>query len=381
VHIEVITEYSKFLSLGSVWNKLLDRSGIDHPFLTHEWISVWWDCFADTAATPYILTVVSGSDIIAIAPLMLSRARLYGCPVRRLHAIVNVYTERFDLLLGERPQEACDVIWNYLKTHADEWDVLELRQLPGDSTTLKCLPGLIERDGYPVGRWSANDAPYVAVRQPWDAYYRSLKKSHRSNIRNHTRQLERHGPLALDIVAIDDRWEADMEDALKLEAVTWKEYEGTSLRSCRESAAFYRRILQRAAQLGWLHMCFLKVGSARIAVRISLLYRNKLFMLKSGYDEAYHRYSPGQVLTERLLREAWDQKWDEVDFLGDEERWKVSWATDLRPHAWFFVFPNRVKSRLLHGMKFRVIPGLRQSNLFPTVRRTMMKLGVPIHGD
>src|SRR5688572_10543152 len=93
VHIEVITEYSKFLSLGTVWNKLLDRSGIDHPFLTHEWISVWWECFADAAATPYILTVVSGSDIIAIAPLMLSRARLYGCPVRRLHAIVNVYTE------------------------------------------------------------------------------------------------------------------------------------------------------------------------------------------------------------------------------------------------------------------------------------------------
>jgi hypothetical protein len=32
-------------------------------------------------------------------------------------------------------------------------------------------------------------------------------------------------------------------------------------------------------------------------------------------------------------------------------------------------------------MKFRVIPGIRQSNLFPTVRRTMLKFGVPIHGD
>ena len=87
-------------------------------------------------------------------------------------------------------------------------------------------------------------------------------------------------------------------------------------------------MLQRAAQLGWLHICFLKVGTVRIAVRISLVYRNKLFMLKSGYDEAFHRYSPGQVLTEHLLREAWEKKWDEVDFLGEEERWKLSWATD-----------------------------------------------------
>jgi CelD/BcsL family acetyltransferase involved in cellulose biosynthesis len=380
VHIEVITEYSKFLTLGAIWNKLLERSGIDHPFLTHEWISVWWDCFAESA-TPYILTVVSGADIIAIAPLMLSKARLYGCPIRRLQAIVNVYTERFDLLLGEHPQEACELMWAYLKDHADEWDVLELRQLPAQSNALEYLPPLIERDGYAVGRWSANDAPYVAIRQPWDSYYRSLKKAHRSNVRNHARQLERAGRVSLDVVAIADRWEADMEDAFKLEAVTWKVDEGTSLRSRRESAVFYRRMLQRAAPLGWLHLCFLKVGEARIAVRISLLYRNKLFMLKSGYDEAYHRYSPGQVLTERLLREAWDKKWDEVDFLGDEERWKLSWATDRRPHEWLFVFPNRMKSRLLHGMKFRVIPGIRQSNLFPTVRRTMMKLGVPIHGD
>jgi CelD/BcsL family acetyltransferase involved in cellulose biosynthesis len=378
VHIEVITEYSKFLALESVWNKLLQRSGIGHPFMTHEWISIWWECFGD-AATPYIVTVVSGADIIAIAPLMLSSARLYGCPIRRLQAMVNVYTERFDLLLGDHPEEASEAIWAYLKDHADEWDVLELRQLPSESQTLQYLLPLIERDGYRAGRWSANEAPYVAIRQPWESYYQSLKKAHRSNLRNHARQLERKGPVTLDVVAIDDRWEADMEDALKLEAVAWKVDEGTSLRSCNESTVFYRRMLQRAAKLGWLHMCFLKVGSARIAVRISLLFGNKLFMLKSGYDEAYHRYSPGQVLTERLLREAWDKKWDEVDFLGDDERWKLSWATDRRSHTWLFVFPNKVKARLLHGMKFRVIPGIRQSNLFPTVRRTMMKLGVPIH--
>lgn len=380
MHVKVITEYSDFAALASIWNGLLERSGIDHPFLTHEWITVWWNCFAE-GATPYIMTVLSGTEIIAIAPLMLTRSRLYGCSVRHLRAIVNVYTERFDLLLGDRPHEACELLWTYLKAHTDEWDVLELRQLPCDSSALEHLPSLIEADRYPLGRWPANEAPYVAIRQPWDAYYQSLKKAHRSNLRNHTRQLERQGPVVLDIVAIDDRWEDDMEDALKLEAVTWKVAEGTSLRSRRESDMFYRLMLQQAAQLGWLHMCFLKVGSVRIAVRISLLYRNRLFMLKSGYDEAYHRYSPGQVLTELLLREAWEQKLDEVDFLGDDERWKLSWATGRRSHSWLFAFPNRMKSRLLHGMKFRVIPGLRQSNFFPAVRRTMLKLGVPIHDN
>ena len=121
-----------------------------------------------------------------------------------------MYTERFDLLLGDRPQEVCEPC-GYLKDHADQWDVLELRQLPGTSQTLSHLPGLIERDGYRVGRWSAKRRPM------WRFNSRGgllpvLKKAHCSNVRNHTRQLERHGPVTLDIVAIDDRWEDDMED-------------------------------------------------------------------------------------------------------------------------------------------------------------------------
>ena len=322
-----------------------------------------------------------GAEIIAIAPLMLTRSRLYGCPVRRLHAIVNVYTERFDFLLGDRPQEACEVLWTYLKTHADEWDVLELRQLPCDSKALEYLPPFIEADGYPLGRWPANEAPYVAIRQPWDAYYQSLKKAHRSNLRNHTRQLERQGPVALDIVAIDDRWKTDMEDALKLEAVTWKIDEGTSLRSRRESDTFYRRMLQRAAQLGWLHMCFLTVGACASLFAFPCCIGTSSSCSSPVMTRPIIVTLPARCVTERLLREAWEQKWDEVDFLGDDERWKLSWATDRRPDAWLFAFPNRVKSRFLHGMKFRVIPGLRQSNLFPTVRRTIMKLGVAIHDN
>src|SRR5207248_1296569 len=43
--VEVISDYRAFLGLESSWNDLVHRAGIDHPFLTHEWVRTWWQCF------------------------------------------------------------------------------------------------------------------------------------------------------------------------------------------------------------------------------------------------------------------------------------------------------------------------------------------------
>ena len=380
MRVEVITDSGTFAGLNRVWNGLLAQSRIHHPFMTHEWLGLWLDSFGERS-TPYVMTVVAGSRILAVAPMMVTQTTLYGCPVRRLHGMVNAYSERFDWLLGEHPSETCRLLWDHLKEPASSWDILEVGQLPAESALLEFLPPLMESEGYLLGHWQANHAPYVSVRHSWETYYRSLKKAHRSNLRNHARQLEQHGLVDLELVTSHDRLELDIREALALEAVAWKVRQRTSLKCRRESQGFYQELLRRAAGVGTLHLSFLRVNGKRIAVRISLLHDNRLFMLKSGYDERYQRYSPGQVLTERLLRHAWDAGLEEVDFLGHDERWKQSWATGRRSHTWLFAFPDRMKTRLLHNMKFRVIPGLRRSTLFPTVQRTIGRLRMPVHGQ
>jgi hypothetical protein len=115
---------------------------------------------------------------------------------------------------------------------------------------------------------------------------------------------------------------------------------------------------------------FLKVGGVRIAVRIALLFQNKLYMLKAGYDPQYASYAPGHVLSMKILEEAWRLRFDEVDFLGDAERWKLDWATDLHRHVWLFVFPGHLKSRLLYHLKVRVMPRIKAT------RRAVLRHGV-----
>jgi CelD/BcsL family acetyltransferase involved in cellulose biosynthesis len=373
--VEVITNYQAFIEFEPTWNRLVEEAGIEFPFVRHEWIRALWDCF-DHGGTLHIIVVREDDCPIAIAPLMLDRVRMYGIPVRRMRGIANIYTERFDFILSARPSECCAVIWTYLADHNREWDVLELRQLTEESRAMACMPREDIDRRLLMTEWIASDSPYVPVRDLWEAYFKSLKKSHRANIRKSQHHLEASAPLKLEVVVSNVHLDADIEEALNLEAVAWKDEGGTAIRSRPDSMAFYRQILHTAGKQGWLRIYFLTLGSKRIAVRIALLFRNKVYMLKSGYDPEYAASSPGHVLCHKILDEAWRLKFDEVDFLGNTERWKLNWARDLRRHFWLFAFPKRVKPRLLHYMKVSLIPRLRESRLNAPLRRVASSMDV-----
>jgi CelD/BcsL family acetyltransferase involved in cellulose biosynthesis len=100
-----------------------------------------------------------------------------------------------------------------------------------------------------------------------------------------------------------------------------------------------------------LRLYFLTVNRRRIAFHYSLCYRNKLYLLKQGYDPNYAPYSPSNLLCEKVLRDAFERGVTEYDFLGAEADWKLEWTRETRPHHWLFVFPNRPRTRFLYWTK------------------------------
>jgi CelD/BcsL family acetyltransferase involved in cellulose biosynthesis len=380
LQVDVVTDYRAFLDLEAVWNKLVDDAGIDFPFVRHEWIRAFWDSF-DHGGSLSILVVQAEGRPIAIAPLMRDKVRMYGLPVRRLRGIANVYTERFDFILTADPEACCAAIWTYLADHGREWDVLELRQLPEGCRALGSYPREALERQLLLAEWTSMESPYVSVRQSWETYFTHLKKGHRANMRRWQRHLEATAPVGLEVVTSNDRLENDLEEALSLEAVTWKDEGGTAIRCRADTRTFYRQILQMAGDRGWLRMYFLTLGQKRIAVRIALLFHNRVYMLKSGYDPRYAASAPGHLLSHKLLEEAWTLKFDEVDFLGNAERWKLYWSTGLRRHSWLFAFPKRPKPRLLHYLKVSLMPWMRTTRCYALLRRVALTMNVEIHRD
>jgi CelD/BcsL family acetyltransferase involved in cellulose biosynthesis len=366
-HVEAITDPRALADLGPTWTALAEAAGLDHPFLSHEWVSSWWEAFG-AGRELRVLLVRQDGRLIGIAPLMLSRARMYGLDVRRLESIHNDHTPRADLIVARGHPEVYDALWAHLRRASAGWDVLQLAQLPTGSETLALLPRMAARDGFRWGLWLSTESPYLPVRQTWDAYVSRLDGRHRRNLRNRLKRLGRLGEVALlDVSGLED--ERPLEEGWRIEAAAWKGQAGTAIGSRPELRRFYTRLAQRAAEKAWLRLHFLTVAGRPIAFGYCLRYGEKLYLLKPGYDPAYAPYSPSSLLCYLALREAFRTGLAEYDFLGDDDDWKRQWTAERRPHYWLFVFPDRLRARLLHHAKFRLVPWLRRTGIARTAWR------------
>ena len=357
--VELVQDYESFVALKAVWNRLVIEAGIDHPFIRHEWVRTWWECFKPEGQL-HILVAMEGADPIAIAPLMLDHGHLFGWPVRRLRGIANVYTERFDIILTRRAKEASQAIWNFLAAESAAWDILELRQIPKDAQGVEHLRLCAYEDQFLLGQWHSSDGPFISIDRSWEAYAKTLSKKHLYNLRSRSKGLHRLGDVRHEIVTGGEELNRALDEAFLLEAAAWKGKAGTAIINGVDRLAFYRLLLTRASEAGWLQLHFLTVNGKRIAVQFALLVANKLYILKSGYDPHFAAFGPSLLLCELMLRDAWKRGFAEVDFLGNSERWKLEWAHHTRPHSWLFIFPNRQPLRVLHRLKFSLLPRLQK---------------------
>jgi CelD/BcsL family acetyltransferase involved in cellulose biosynthesis len=373
VSVETVSDAPSFLAMEPAWNRLVEEAGIDHPFLSHEWVRTWWECFG-AGRELRILLVREGGQVIAIAPFMRSHGRIYGFRVRQMEFTANVYTDRFDVVVARRHADSYRAIWNYLVNGKAGWDVLLLRQLPAGSPTLKELTRLAEEDGFLTGIWRSSDSPYIEFSGEWDAYFNRLSSNHRHKVRRVFNRLGQIGPVRLETVASGEPLDAALRDGFRLEGAGWKSQEGTSIRCRPELERFLTRLAAAASRSGMLQLLFLTVGDTRIAFAYALRYKNKLFVLKAGYDPRYARYSPYNVLCYLVFRDASERGLAEYEFLGDDEEWKLRWTWKIKSHNWMYVFHPSLRTRLIRTAKFRIVPSLQGLGLYRFARNAVIKL-------
>jgi CelD/BcsL family acetyltransferase involved in cellulose biosynthesis len=259
--------------------------------------------------------------------------------------------------------------------------MLELRQVPAGAQVTEHLLHDAFEDKFLLGQWHSTDGPYIPITQSWDVYLKSLSKKHVSNLRGRAKGLHRLGAVQCEIVTGGVDLDRTLQEAFMLEAAAWKGQAGTAILNGSERLTFYHRLLNLAAEQGWLRLHFLTLDGKRIAVQIALLFHNKLYILKSGYDPHYAAFAPSLILCEMMLREAWNHHFSEVDFLGSSERWKLEWAKEARAHSWLFVFPNRPRTRLLHRLKFTLVPRLQHHAAYRLLRMGGTRLGLKVHDE
>ncbi len=364
LRVHTISDFSAFLAAGPAWDQLVARAGIAHPFLDHSWIRSWWESFGEGRKLN-ILTVTHDGELVGIAPLMISKEKIYGLPVRVIGSIYNDHTPRFDFIVSGDYAAVWEAVWRHLWERRAEWDVMKFCQLESTSPALEQLKSLAGNQGCWRGVWASNESPYLQITNSFKDHFATLPRGLRANLRRRMKRLEEMGRMEFEQVTEASEIHQALADAFQMEAGTWKGAAGTAM-SCQDNVAnFYSLIAHRAAQQGTLYFTFLHLNGQRIAFDLSLIYERRLFKLKPGYLQEYHACSPGQQLTTMTIRDAFERGLSEVDFLGSADEWKLAWTKTVRRNHWAYIFKKDLLGSLLYWAKFHVAPRVAAWNHAP----------------
>lgn len=341
--------------LSGEWRSLCEHSRYDEPFYRPEWIAAYVRAFAQDK-TVVLATARSGGRLTAVLPLIKEIGLIDGIPARKLRAAGNVHTNRFDLVhrvgFGEA---AIPAVWNALRSMPG-WDLLELPDV-----VIRGAAGELARvaraQGYATHATRAATSPYITLRTPEGAAPHPVARidsKFRSNLRRRMRKLQLRGPVELTCTRkADER----LTHFYELERAGWKGAEQSAIVSNARTREFYEEVSRQCERLGTLRIYTLECAGRPVAMFYGLQQRSRYFLLKTAYDESFSDCSPGQLITQEVLRALAAESCIEFDFLGVLTDWKKDWMPQLRPHSNWYVFRGPW-GRALHRMRFQVRPAI-----------------------
>ncbi len=339
------------------WNQLLDASQENIPFLRAEWLHIWWQCFGKEGK-PKILVIQQGDEWIGAGAFFQGKFShgLFRLKALQLYANGHSYRSNF-LCRKDKEHEVKKHLVQFLQHELEFSDLLFLRDVP--QTSILSTTCLSKEIASRVGSIEPMSSPYIVINDSWEEYWNQIKGHFRANLRRRLKKLKQLGKLEFRVFSSEKDLYRILHLGLKLEAKGWKGKSGTAILSKSATRQFYGEIAKWAGAKKWLRLFGLFLNDQLIGFDFAIEYNQRLFLLKTAYDENYARYSPGQILRLFALQWAFEAQLKEYEFLGYQMPWKANWTQNVKPHLTIFVYSDHFYSRIFYHWQEQLRPLLK----------------------
>jgi CelD/BcsL family acetyltransferase involved in cellulose biosynthesis len=311
---EWITTPQRFVAIADEWDALADAALT--PFGDHAWFRCWMAAFTQGVS---LRVVTTWSDGVLTGALALRRRR------GQLGALANYHSPFFGPLARD-DRSRREVIASTLDAPAIE---LRLAPLLAEDPAVRDLAELGAARHRRVLLEQSHTSPFVETSGGLDAYERSRRSSLRTLLRRR-RKLGREHRVRFAV----DEAPTDLDSALRVgfevEASGWKRRTGTAILSSPATLAFYRDIAHAYAARGELRLVWLHVDDKPAAFSLCLERARRIYLLKTGFDEALAHVTPGLVQHLDLIEWCFETGRETYELLGVAEPWKLQFATGAR---------------------------------------------------
>jgi CelD/BcsL family acetyltransferase involved in cellulose biosynthesis len=306
--LEIIRTEEEFAKLADQWDVLLESSSIaSSPFLTWDWVQLWWKHSQDLCQLRIGILRNSSGKLYGLAPLVLGKGQ-YG--VRKLLRHLSflgglgpIVSENMDFIVPRGMEAALTpTLAQVLRLTAGEWDTLDLPYLRSDSPNLEYLTRAVAH----LGELKDRFPPVPSLRlnlpaEPDNADKVMSNKSasmHRAAWKKLCTQHQARTLSSLRDLSLDEAFDA----MLRMHSMRFGQ-ESSSFMLDRV-LAFHRELFKLWAPKKKAFITALEAEGRIIAARYCLIHDGVCYDFQGGFDPALHKYSLGRLVTIMAIADA-----------------------------------------------------------------------------
>ena len=306
------------------WDALLNESITPSPFLSHSYLSHWWQSAGGGEWKAFdrqlcIIVAYENSNLLGIAPLFAWHDTETNLWQMGFIGQVEV-SDYLDFIVREADLERFLTGWlDYIQNaHALPGKKMLLANIINTSPTVAALNQLSQEKNWKCETEVLEVAPYIPLAQSFEAYLAQIDKKQRHEIRRKLRNAQSKAKVELQFVSQPETLEENIAHFIHLMG----QDAGKAQFLSPDMVAFFEGFIQKSFAQGHLVFSWLSIDGQRASGYLSIIQNDTLYVYNSCWDPAFATYSPGWVHLGLLIDWAISQELGEVDMMRGDEIYK-----------------------------------------------------------
>lgn len=332
--LRIVSDEAAFLALEPHWNALLDQNAVRTPFMTWDWVSLWYQLHKHQCSLCVgVLDDAATGRPIAIAPLIIGRPTEGSRKMLRHLTFIGCIgadaSQGMDFLVPaglERslvPQLARTFRRSMLK-----WDVIDLQSMHAESPTLPFIKAALASHSAPGERSAPQNSYLMSLPPTWDEQLALWKSKERVIYRSKWRKLmDEHQGRALQ-GGVDVPAEQAFDELWRVHSMRFEGEKSNFLNDA--SRSLHRELVRRWTPSGRVMLPLIEADGRIVAARYGFAMDGRYWSFQTGYDPAYGKASVGKLSLGWTAQCAIERGLREIDHLPGEARYKQEWSTHTR---------------------------------------------------
>jgi CelD/BcsL family acetyltransferase involved in cellulose biosynthesis len=357
-NMQVISDQESFAKMRGEWNHLLQKSRTNTLFLTWEWVYTWWTVYRENSELFIITARNKDGELIALAPLLIRKARYYRFPVREVVFIGTGISDSQDFIIATGNTDILESITGAIYENSERWDIVRLEEIPGVSPLSSNLAG----EGFSWVREACSSSPYLPLAGIWQDYFKTLSKKFKRDLKNKENRMSRFGNFEYSFCC---GWNDDVESLVNLmveiDGRSRKEGPGISFYASTNNRDFMGNFVKLAKDMGCVDFTSVSLNGCAIAYLLGFQYNNTYIAYNMAFSEDFHEASPGKLLLHEKIKWCFDSTGcvGEFNFSRGASYIKKLWTTEVRQQVRIVFFKNTLYSQLIRHAVFTIRPAIK----------------------